>query len=100
MVKLFLSFIFISVFTFGADINTTSTENNSTDLLDLKIKSFISESSYNKNKRFIDIIFDPKSDFYISQRVDSIKVIQTKLIKIQPSTQNYKMKTTKATQQP
>ena len=77
MVKFFLSLIFVSVVAFGTDLNITSAENNSTDLLDLKIKSFISESSYNKNKRFIDIIFDPKSDFYISQRVDSIKVIQT-----------------------
>lgn len=47
------------------------------DLLTTKIKSFLSEKSYESNKDFINVIFEPKSSFYIKDRVDAVKVIQT-----------------------
>ena len=61
-------------------------ENNASEITDLvvqedplvsKIKSFVNEETYEKNKEFINVIFDPKSDFYINDRVDVVKVIQT-----------------------
>jgi len=42
-----------------------------------KIKSFLSEETYEKNRAFIDVIFDPKSAFYINDRVDAVKIAQT-----------------------
>ena len=47
------------------------------DPLMLKVQSFLSQKSYEENKNFIDAIFDPKSDFYQNDRVDTVKVIQT-----------------------
>ena len=47
------------------------------DLLTTKIKSFLSKKSYKDNKDFINVIFDPKSSFYIKDRVNAVKVIQT-----------------------
>ena len=51
--------------------------NETQDLLTLKIKSFLSEKAYQSNKDFINVIFEPKSSFYIKDRVDAVKVIQT-----------------------
>jgi hypothetical protein len=47
------------------------------DPLTTKIQSFLDSDTYENNKAFIDVIFDPKSDFYMNDRVDSVKVIQT-----------------------
>ena len=47
------------------------------DPLTLKIKSFLSEKAYKSNKDFINVIFEPKSSFYIKDRVNAVKVIQT-----------------------
>lgn len=47
------------------------------DPLTTKIKSFLSEKSYESNKAFINVIFEPKSSFYVKDRVDAVKVIQT-----------------------
>jgi len=49
----------------------------SEDPLTTKIKSFLSESSYENNKAFINVVFDPKEAFYINDRVDAVKVVQT-----------------------
>lgn len=47
------------------------------DPVTLKIKSFISEDTYRDNEEFINVIFDPKSSYYIKDRVDVVKVVQT-----------------------
>ncbi|WP_418640716.1 hypothetical protein [Sulfurimonas sp. ST-27] len=47
------------------------------DPLDVKIKSFLGEKSYETNKDFINVIFEPKSSFYVKDRVNAVKVIQT-----------------------
>ena len=57
-----------------AAINDVMTQE---DLLTEKIKSFVDERTYINNKEFIRVIFDPKSDYYRNERVDSVKVIQT-----------------------
>ena len=49
----------------------------SKDPLLRKIESFLSQNSYEDNKDFINVIFEPKSAFYIKERVDVVKVIQT-----------------------
>lgn len=43
----------------------------------LKIQSFLNEKTYDDNKEFIDVIFEPKSDFFLNERVNTVKVIQT-----------------------
>jgi len=65
MVKVFFIFIFLFVNIF------------SDELLDVKIKSFISEKEYIKNKDFIDIIFSPASNYYVQDRIDNVKIIKT-----------------------
>jgi hypothetical protein len=42
-----------------------------------KIKSFLSEEKYNKNEAFINVIFEPNSAFFVNDRVNAVKVIQT-----------------------
>ncbi len=43
----------------------------------VKIQSFLDEDTYSENSEFIDVIFDPKTDFYENGRVNSVKVVQT-----------------------
>ncbi|WP_457747943.1 DNA replication terminus site-binding protein [Sulfurimonas sp.] len=47
------------------------------DPLTEKIKSFLNTQTYEKNKAFINVIFDPKSSFYDNDRVNAVKVVQT-----------------------
>lgn len=72
MVKRFFLLLFL-VCALNAQEGLVETE----DLLTQKIKSFVSEEKYKKNKNFIDAVFDPKSAFYRNDRIDSVKVIQT-----------------------
>ncbi len=73
MVKLFFSFLLLFSLSF-ADETPLELEEN---LLEYKIKSFIDLEVYEKNIEFIKIIFSPKSDFYINDRVDAVKVLST-----------------------
>jgi len=86
MVKVLFGILLLFSFSFGAqDQNelqdefqdeaqeTLEKENK----LKLKIKSFIDADVYEQNSAFIDIIFSPESDYYINDRVDSVKVIHT-----------------------
>ena len=73
MVKLFFSFLLLFSLSF-ADETPLELEEN---LLEYKIKSFIDLEVYEKNVEFIKIIFSPKSDFYINDRVDAVKVLST-----------------------
>lgn len=70
MVKVFFA-ILLSISLFGAD------EPAEVDLLTQKIQTFIDAEIYEQNSAYIDIIFSPKSDYYIGERVDAVKVIQT-----------------------
>lgn len=72
MVKRFFLLLFL-VCALNAQEGLVETE----DPLTQKIKSFVSEEKYKKNKNFIDAVFDPKSAFYRNDRIDSVKVIQT-----------------------
>jgi hypothetical protein len=71
MVKFFFAFLLLSVSLFSAD------EINEQDLLTQKIQTFISAKSYKQNSAYIDILFSPKSDYYVGSRVDAVRVIQT-----------------------
>ncbi len=76
MVKIVLSFLLLFSFSFAADEmdeNLASNDNNLTQ----KIKSFLDVDVYEKNRAFINIIFDPESDFYQNERVDAVKVVET-----------------------
>ena len=72
MVKIFLSFFLLFSFSFAEDA-IESSDNNLTG----KIKSFLDVEIYEQNKAFIDVIFDPESDFYKNERVDVVKVVET-----------------------
>ncbi|WP_434636860.1 hypothetical protein MLC35_10105 [Sulfurimonas sp. NW7] len=69
MVKVFVLMALFFGFANCADITQ--------DPLDVKIKSFLGEKSYETNKDFINVIFEPKSSFYVKDRVNAVKVIQT-----------------------
>jgi len=47
------------------------------DPVTAKIKSFLNTKTYQNNEDFIKVIFDPKLSYYIGDRVDVVKVIQT-----------------------
>jgi len=70
MVKVFFA-ILLSISLLGAD------EPVEIDPLTQKIQTFIDAEIYEQNSAYIDIIFSPKSDYYIGERVDAVKVIQT-----------------------
>lgn len=88
MVKLFAFLLFLSLALF-AEIPGTKVEHtpvsleDETKLVDIeslltqKIKTFVSEESFVKNKDFIKLIFSPESNFYRQERVDVVKVVQT-----------------------
>lgn len=69
MVKIIVSLLLLFHFAYSAEIDE--------DPLETKIKSFLSEKAYAQNKDFIHVIFEPRSAFYIKERVDAVKVIQT-----------------------
>ena len=72
MVKIFLLFSLFFSFSYAAELKDKE------DLLTQKIKSFISPSTFVKDRAYIDIIFSPREDYYNSEgRVDSVKIIQT-----------------------
>ena len=76
MVRFFLLgftlFLALSINAFGQE---SMAQND--DPVTAKIKSFLNEKTYNENEAFINVIFDPKSDYYVKDRVDSVKIIQT-----------------------
>jgi len=72
MVKIFLSLLVFVMFSFAEEVVQTKQ-----DLLAQKIQSFVSQEVYQKELKFINIIFDPHSAFYQNDRVDVIKVVKT-----------------------
>ena len=67
MVKKIFIFLFVFVFAFAGEVNK--------DTLLKSVSSLISEESFEKNKKFINIIFSPYEDFFVHYRVDIIKVV-------------------------
>jgi len=83
VVKVLLFLLLLGGFLYA---NQEMTDTNETTIGDLlvqedplisKIKSFVGEETYIQNKEFVNVIFDPKSDFYTNDRVNAVKVIQT-----------------------
>ncbi len=73
MVKIFLIFLLLFSFTFAQDFEETQEES----VLTQKIKTFITQDSFEKNREFIKLIFSPESNYYRQERVDVVKVIKT-----------------------
>jgi len=73
---IFLFFLFFSNLFANENILGEFTAPPVEDKLTKKIQSFLSYDKYERNKKFIDIIFSPKSDFYKNERVDVVKVVQ------------------------
>lgn len=72
MVRIVLSFLLLFSFSFSDELSESEDSN-----LTKKIKSFLDTDVYEKNKNFINIIFDPESDYYENKRVDVVKVVET-----------------------
>jgi hypothetical protein len=70
MVKIFVLVLMLFSLAF-------SNETGEDKLLIDKIKTFINKDVYNKNRAYINIIFSPKSDYIIGERVNTVKVIET-----------------------
>lgn len=77
MVKIFFTVLLFFSISFAEEISVVNPLVNPDDLLTQKIKSFIDSDVYEKNKRFIEIIFSPKSEFYNHGSVNVVKVIAT-----------------------
>ena len=77
MVKFLLSLLLLSSFAIAQDEAALGEVSVQEDPLTTKIKSFLNEQTYEDNKGFINVIFDPKSAFYENNRVDAVKVVQT-----------------------
>ncbi len=70
MVKILSVFLFLTTLLLSQKLELDS-------LLTIKIKTFVNEKSFNKNKEFIKLIFSPEKNFYQQKRVDIVKVVQT-----------------------
>lgn len=77
MVKIFFTVLLFFSISFAEEISVVNPIVNPDDLLTQKIKSFIDSDVYEKNKKFIEIIFSPKSEFYNHGSVNVVKVIAT-----------------------
>ena len=77
MVKLVTVFLLLCSFSFALDNENTLDVVEPESLLTQKIKTFVSEDDYLKNKEFIRLIFSPQRDYYHQDRVDIVKVAQT-----------------------
>ncbi|MEA1983192.1 MAG: hypothetical protein U9N39_06585 [Campylobacterota bacterium] len=77
MVKGLLCVLLLFTFSFSDEFESLEESVLTEDPVTQKIKSFLETKTYKENSEFINVIFDPKSDFYKNKRVDSVKVIQT-----------------------
>jgi len=73
------SFIIALLYGFLLTFTLSASESNvvKADPLMAKVKSFMSERTYNNNRGFIKVIFEPKSAFYRNGRVNALKVVDT-----------------------
>ena len=77
MVKFLLYFALLFTLSCANDANLTQELVVEEDPLASKIKSFLDDATYNENRDFINVIFDPKSSFYENERVNAVKVVET-----------------------
>ena len=70
MVKIFLIFLLSFSISF-------SDELKSSEILVQKIKTLIDPNVYEQNRDYIGIVFTPVSDYYVGERLNSVKVVQT-----------------------
>jgi len=88
MVKSLLFFLLLFSYTYAQEGNETTAfldTNNSQEFVIVqekdplieKIKSFIEPEVYNKNRRFIDIVFSPRTDYFKNGNINVVKVIAT-----------------------
>lgn len=76
MVRIFIALVLVlSLELFAND--AYGREEPSEAALMQKIESFLDAGSFVRNKEFIKIIFDPYTHYYKSQRIDTLKVVQT-----------------------
>jgi len=64
MVKIFLALSLLCAFLLAQDEVLLEEVTTQEDPLATKVKSFLSDKTYDENKGFINVIFDPKSAFY------------------------------------
>ncbi|MEA2073820.1 MAG: hypothetical protein U9O86_09570 [Campylobacterota bacterium] len=77
MVKVFFSLLVLFSLSYSEDAQIVEDSLVVEDPVVSKIKSFLDTQAYEENVDFINVIFDPKSDFYKNERVDSVKVVET-----------------------
>lgn len=77
MVKVFFSLLVLFSLSYSEDAQIIEDSLVAEDPVVSKIKSFLDTQAYEENVDFINVIFDPKSDFYKNERVDSVKVVET-----------------------
>jgi len=70
MVKIFLIFLLSFSISFGDELK-------SSEILVQKIKTLIDPNVYEQNRDYIGIVFTPVSDYYVGERLNSVKVVQT-----------------------
>ena len=76
MVKIFSIFLLLSTLVFAQNIFVENLNEVKSPIVS-KVKTFLSEESFNKNKEYIKIIFSPESDYYVKNRVDVVKIAKT-----------------------
>jgi hypothetical protein len=77
MVKILLTLLLLLSCAFSQEEISLSDEVSQQDPLTTKIKSFVDAKRYDENRGFINVIFEPKSNFYRNGRVDALKVVAT-----------------------
>ncbi|WP_373003028.1 hypothetical protein [Sulfurimonas sp.] len=70
MVKVFFAILLSFSLSFGNEVKEV-------DPLTQKIQTLIEPQVYEQNSAYIGILFSPASDYYLGERVDAVKVIQT-----------------------
>jgi hypothetical protein len=70
MVKVFFVILLSFTLSLGNEVKEV-------DLLSQKIQTFIEPQTYKQNSAYINILFSPASDYYLGDRVNAVKVIQT-----------------------
>lgn len=73
----FLSFLPLYAETFSLESDPYEKVTEQKDLLQEKIKALIGQNAYARHIKFIKIIFSDKDNYYMNDRVDVAKVIQT-----------------------
>jgi len=77
MVKVVLTFFLLFTITFAQEIVSLQEDMIVEDSLTTKIKSFLDDDTYDNNKEFIEIIFDPRENYFVNERIDVVAVVKT-----------------------